>query len=1099
MKARGITIVGASAGSGKTYRLTQDVIRAATGPSRIPLEGLVAVTYTRKAHAELAERIRQTLVAEGAFDEALRLPLAYLGTVHAACLRLLQEFALDVGLSPSLDVVSDDQDKLLRQALHRTLPVELRQRIDHLATRLELRINPRARRVDWVTPVGDIMDLARSNRIPPSALPKMAARSAQGLLRLLPTPRQSAEALDESLQRELDAARRSLTRLGDTTDKTQGVADVIEKSVRALADKEMTWSLWCKLSTLQPGASARALVTPLRDAAAQYEAHPRLHAELEELTLALFQAAQLGLDGYQEWKRERRVVDYVDMLDGALTLLADERVRAALADRLRFAVVDEFQDTSPIQLALFVALHGVAGRSVWVGDRKQCIFEYAGADPLLMDAVATWAGEQGGTIDRLSVNRRSRPELVALTNELFATALAQHGFSREEVVVDAHRDAKGLAKLTPLGIFRLDCANSNEASWALASGVARMLAEPRKTPVIDRVTGRARDLRPGDVAILVATNAEAEAVAGALFGLGIRAALAREGVLGTPEGTLIDAALRWLLDDRDSLAEATIDAVTGFRDKGAEAWLTEHLTAPRGERSPAAWHAPLAAVRDRLSVLAPSEVLDEVLRALDVSVLCARWPDPAQRVANLDALRALAVAYEDRCADEREAATIAGLVRYFDDIRTPTLQRDQILAADHQHIPADADAVVVSTYHKAKGLEWPVVVLASLDRAERRDAFEVIPESDRDTFDPDDPLAGRWIRYWPWPLGGLSKAPLMDRATSSPEGQRVHLREEKERARLLYVGFTRARDHLVLAIRVKTTKKGTTPNKTWLDALATKANAPALTLPLDVPDGTVAKSLVGSSPPHEVPTRVWWLAPPTEDLPRSAAGRLWFKREPRADALARPPFRIVPSKGDEVWPELVEWVSRAEIGTVERLPASVALTSKNIDHELLGNAVHGFLAADHDTLTPDERTARAERLLSGYGMTGYVRPETLLASSDTLRAWVRERWPRARWHREVPVEALVDTVHGTRRVRGVIDLLLEQDDELVVLDHKTFPAPSEAAWRAKCHDFIPQLATYALLLTQATGKPPTSMWIHLPVGGGMVEVRLTPAIHNGHP
>ena len=93
--ALGITVVSASAGSGKTYRLTK-VVSAAIDPSgveHIGLESLVAVTYTRKAHAELTARIRRTLVSAGAFDEALRLPLAYLGTVHAACLRLLQEFA----------------------------------------------------------------------------------------------------------------------------------------------------------------------------------------------------------------------------------------------------------------------------------------------------------------------------------------------------------------------------------------------------------------------------------------------------------------------------------------------------------------------------------------------------------------------------------------------------------------------------------------------------------------------------------------------------------------------------------------------------------------------------------------------------------------------------------------------------------------------------------------------------------------------------------------------------------------------------------------------------------------------------------------------
>ena len=167
MSARGITVVGASAGSGKTYRLTQEVSRAIDpkGASPLGLESLVAVTYTRKAHAELTSQIRQKLVGAGAFDEALRLPLAYLGTVHAACLRLLQEFAIDAGLSPNVDVVAGDAGRLLRQALEASMPVETRARLDVLALRFKLKYRPQERRIDWLIPVADIMDLARSNRI----------------------------------------------------------------------------------------------------------------------------------------------------------------------------------------------------------------------------------------------------------------------------------------------------------------------------------------------------------------------------------------------------------------------------------------------------------------------------------------------------------------------------------------------------------------------------------------------------------------------------------------------------------------------------------------------------------------------------------------------------------------------------------------------------------------------------------------------------------------------------------------------------------------------------------------------------------------------
>src|ERR1019366_3021685 len=111
---------------------------------------------------------------------------------------------------------------------------------------------------------------------------------------------------------------------------------------------------------------------------------------------------------------------------------------------------------------------------------------------------------------------------------------------------------------------------------------------------------------------------------------------------------------------------------------------------------------------------------DGVLTTLDVATLCARWPDPAQRQSNLDALRALTRPYEEHCGHRREAATVAGLLRYFDEAAEVRLVRDEEIASDDQHVGGD-HAVTILTYHRAKGLEWPVVILASLNKEPRRD------------------------------------------------------------------------------------------------------------------------------------------------------------------------------------------------------------------------------------------------------------------------------------------------------------------------------------------------------------------------------------------
>ncbi len=952
MSAHGITIVGASAGSGKTYRLTEVVTQAIdpTGKCPIGLEGLVAVTYTRKAHAELTARIRRTLVGAAAFDEALRLPLAYLGTVHAACLRLLQEFAIDAGLSPNIDVVCEDAGKLLRQSLEASLSPQAYANLERLAWRFKLRWQPITKRYEWLGPVSDIMDLARSNRLAPTALAAMAERSIEGLLALLPMKAEKdGDALDEALARELAAATLRLAKANDGTAATQSAIDTLASASALVRDDDLDWCTWAKVARVAASKSSDGALVALREVASRYEAHPRFRSELGELTRAIYDAARVGLSSYRTWKERRRVVDYVDMLDRALDLVSHPRVEGELRARLKLAVVDEFQDTSPIQLALFMKLHGLANRSVWVGDRKQCIFEYAGADPLLMDAVAKWVTTSGGTAEALSVNYRARPELVGACSELFASALARHGFSREEVVVGAHRTTpKHLAPLPPFGLWALETKNAAQDAEAIAAGVSRILADAWATPVVDRTTKEVRDVRPGDVAVLTATNKEATALADALHARGIRAAIARPGLLATPEGVLVDAALRWLLDDGDSLAAAKIDALLDFAGHTPDMWLDHAIPRPATEaesggtveqgsvRDVAAaaampwtgWRAELGPVRARLPVLSPSEALDQVLWALDAVLLCARWPDAPQRVANIDALRGVAGGYENRCAQQREAGTVAGLLRYFDDMGAETLRRDEVVASDDQHVPTDDGAVIVTTYHRSKGLEWPVVVMASLDRAPRRDAFEVCPESDGVAFDPQNPLEGRWIRYWPWPLGGLEKVPLAEYAEASQEGQRVAAREEKERARLLYVGFTRARDHLVLALRVKTSKptKGTskttavpetrTARCDWLGGLADTEGEALLTLPVEASDGAIDALHIRTDKgvSLKVPARVWRLrgepavAGERQETSLGVAPS-WFARPAGevangASATRGMPYRISPSNAEAAWPGL---------------------------------------------------------------------------------------------------------------------------------------------------------------------------------------------------
>ncbi len=1108
--ARGLQIIGASAGSGKTHRLTQCVVDAIRPGSDAPvrIEGVVAVTYTRKAHVELASRVRRALIADQAFERAQALPLAYLGTVHAVSLRLLKEFAFDAGLSPDLGVLAHSGGRLLREALESTLDVETRARMATMARRLGIGWDPMERRSNWLPIVAKIMELARTNRIGPDASRDMAQRSSSRILTLLGTPITDGRSLNAKLTEGLARAIKDLRTVHDGQKNTATCLDLLCTAHRKLDHEGLDWCDWVKLASVGagggkgPGKAGMQFTQPLADIAADYARHPDLHADIREFTDGVYEAARRALSVYTDWKARRRVADYVDILDRALTLVDDPVVAAELAERLDLVVVDEFQDTSPIQLALFVGFHRIAKRSIWVGDRKQCIFEFAEADPALMDAVTAWVAREGGMPDQLPNNWRSRPDLVEASSSLFAHALALHGFAAREVVVSATRvTPPRLAGLPPFGCFWLDTTNAENDARAIAEGVRRLLAEPSATPVVDRTTGEVRDLRASDVAVLMATNKELSTLAAALKALGIRASFTQRGLFDQPEGTLVDAGLRFVVDSRDTLALATLEALTGAMAQDPDAWLDRMLDVERARMAHAAtnagvvtqaiadpaetevpgWKHALMAVRERLHVLSPREAIDAVMGALDAAVLCARWPDPEQRLGNLEAIRKLAAGYEEQCVEEREAATLAGLLRCFELASEPTAGD---LTSDAQHVPTSANAVTLVTIYRAKGLEWPVVVLGSLSRSGQRSAFDVVTESDRAAFDPSDPLGDRWIRYWPWPFGSLAKVPLADAAERSAEGIAVAIREQRERARLAYVAMTRARDHLIFAAR-----KGNKGVETaWLNELADSSGHALMTYPgeaspeatIDIrrTDGTVLR----------VPARVWCLR--ATDAPSDAGVRVrcsWPER-PTTPTSNRPRYGIAPSRATTDWSDLRPWRAGAVVPFTRRLQFA---RNEGIEWNVVGDMIHAFFATDVKGLSRDERLLRAQRLLNNSGVQALFDAQVLLDAGDALKAAIDARYPGATWLRELPVTAWFSTPDGERRLDGAIDLLLETAGGVVIVDHKTFRGGREDALRDHAEGFGAQIAAYARAL-EAAGKHVVGAWIHFAIGGTLVEMTKDP-------
>jgi len=1104
-----LELISASAGTGKTQALTELVWRACAPDvvvqSRLrhpcdvmPVrpEGLVGVTFTDKAAAELADRIRRRLFLEGSADAAQRLPLAYLGTVHAVGLRLIRDYAFEAGVSPDPRVLPDEGDRFARALLERAIPRERERLLSSLGRRLRVRWDYRTGRFDWQKDVIELVRRARANRISHTELPAMGARAWRELRQHLPDPIAGRD-FKGKLLREIATVLSLGPARGDTTEDTRAAFEALH-AARKLIGVDGVWAHWCKLARLKIGAKSLALVAGVMTAADMHRYDPRFHADLEDYLREIYAAAADASDAYATWKDSRQTIDWTDMLAAALQVLDVPAVADDIRERIDLVVVDELQDSGPLQVALFARLHEIVGRSTWVGDPKQCVFEWNGADPGLIDGLLAQVPAEHTR--RLSVNYRSRPGLVQLVSEVFAAAFASHGLPPEAVIAEpsAARLAveATLAALPPLGLAWIDKGTPKvprpSEAVQLARVVAGLLAAPDATRVLDRVTGAVRSLVPGDVAVLVHSNKRCQALAQALRDRGMRVAVALPGVLATAEGRAVQAGLR-LLIARDPVAEAELEMLDGcsaFAQEGdspevaRSRWLAQRI---HDEDSEGRWSVALGPVRAQLLALSPAGVVERVIEVLDLVRRVREWgPGGAERVANLDAIRALARTCEAELAVRAQGATLSGLMRFLAG------RADQ----GEQHVPeSEAGLVTVVTYHKAKGLEWPVVVLGQLGHDKPRSAFDVWVESD---VEPSlaRPLEGRWVRYWPWPYGDMKSGRLKDTVMAGATGRLVSERERREQVRLLYVGFTRARDHLILAI--PRNAKGESAAK-WLGCLG------ADRVVFDYGSGARGAMRVHGLTRFEVPCRLSLQSDATFVVRED---HMFARAESRADEGQRKaaPDRERPLR--RVAPSRVTAAEASELGGATLVAGEVValgadgqealwLGASGGTADLAGLALHAFLAGDSGVREPDERRAAALGWLAAYAVEASA-VDGVLVAADAFWSWLRERWGAARVVAEVPIHARVrHGERGERVIQGSVDLLIETEAGVVLIDHKSGhrsrrdgeETGEERARRLrdKVLGYAPQLATYRVAL-EAAGHRVAGIWVHL--AGAAVAIEL---------
>ena len=1069
-----IEYIGAGAGSGKTYTVTKRIGEALLNNECDPA-GLIATTYTKKAANELRQRIRANLYEQGRADLAARMDEALIGTVHSVCARVLQRHAFAAGISPQLDVMDEnDATVIMHQMADLAASQATTDRLQELAELLEQR-DSRTKSLRWPNQLHNVLSQVRTNDFEPEDLLAMADQTADSYLEL-GGPTSTAD-LDAKLLTTLDTTIGNLPSPDDSTKTTSSALREMEQ-IRARAEGgRLPWSAWIKLSKITVGAKSRDLVEELNEVATAYPTHPRYHTDIREYINTIFGLATETLYSFQDYKRERGLVDYSDLEQMTYHLLRDrEDVRSACAEQMQLLVVDEFQDTSPLQMALFLKLADCADQTLWVGDVKQSIYGFRGSDPQLVDGAVRRLREEDRLGEPLKQSWRSVPELVQLVNALFTQPFEDSiGAAPEEVKLDPVRplSERGQAPLEFLhastGVMTKNSGPKKATKETIVETIAERVSEilsaqpPQQVGVkgTEGENEQTRNICPGDIAVLCRKKDFAKDVAGALTRRGIAVSLSAPGLMDTPEASLALACVRVLADRDDSLARAEV--LSWQAGRPLEQILADRIAyvQTKEKGTPDEWGLAgdsadpvvqaLVAERKRVSVDSPSSILDRALSIGRVWEAASQWgPDPVragQRRANLEALRGLCRQYEETCHSGHLPATVGGFLSW-----CAQLNEDK---ADNQAADPSPDAVQVTTYHAAKGLEWPIVVCTQLDSSTRDEwpNVQTVPTGDGQV-DFDAPLAERTLHFWPSSFDLKSNDfGHLETVRHSEPARRIQARAENEALRLLYVGITRARDRLILV-------GGDKVQNSWLDSLnAVWLNGDKPTLAL--PDGM------------NIPVQKQTIIPDAADLDRIVlSNQNWFpavdERSPRLSAT-----RV---------PSAEEPVAAASVSKVIEYGPRLPLKGST-DDTALGNALHSFLA--YNLLNPDQdgRLDAAKRLTASHGLDANVSANDLVSCSTRFRQEIEQRFQPKQILVEVPFH---HTNESGQSVTGFIDLLLETERGWILIDHKSFPG-GRSEWNAKALSYSGQLKGYSDAL-QPHGIRIGETWIHFVVGGGMIQI-----------
>ena len=1024
--------VEAGAGTGKTSALVDRVVALVLGGKSI--ERIVAITFTEKAAAELLDRVRgglekakaeQSERAE-AIDAALdSLDRAQISTIHSFCQSLLYSFAAEAGIDPSFRVQDEVMAERLFQERWRIYLEGLASdegagRAIDRALGLGLTTRDLERLAAGLTERSELAALLDATPIAAEAARWPELQKAQAELEALPLGTVLAE----------DELRRRVERLASLVGALARVPEAEREPALAAGAEILVQSFnprsqgeWSRDNRERVSKTAQAVAAALNETLKQWRAQALAGVLPLVVRFVLADAQERGRQG---------ALTFDDLILRVRDLLRDdaEAVRVLLG-RYDVMLIDEFQDTDPLQVDIAVAFatdpysgNLQPGRLFLVGDPKQSIYRFRRADMAIYSHTRDRIEAQGGVFPALSLNRRSQANVLRWVNEIFVQLIgAGWDQSRQPAYHPIHpsRDAP----LSGPGVAwiggEMEDKNAREVREVEAGAIAaHCLASIEEGWQVAERDGTVRSASLKDIAVLIPARTILPALERALADAGVPYRVESGSLIyRTQEVRDLLNCLTAIDDPADEVA-----IVAALR---SPAYACSDVDLARYKASGGVWNylSPRldgreGRVADALRNLAVCHARrhDGSLASLIERFVAARGQ---VEVGILDAgnrnsfRRARFVVEQARAFEGAGPESLRAFVNWME-----RRAGEAILDNEGAGLDDDEDAVRVLTIHGAKGLEFPIVFVAGLGSApsNRPGVFLVDRTSDDIAVCIGTDKGNRRFE-----LGDVVRLRDLEKEHA-----------QAEYARLLYVATTRARDHLVVSLYHSKRALQGCGAKRLIAAGADKHAERRPDLPQDARASVRPFADLNVDQAEELGAEEFNEA--RERLVEESRRR----RYTSATAIGQ-------HKKEETKDESEPW-SRGRGGT--RLGRAVHAAIQSLPLDAADDMIAAFSRAQAVAEAIPHRSNEVEKLV-----------RWVLRSSQAVGRARRAR----RALREVPFAVQVDGIV----LEGFIDLVIETADGIEIVDWKTDQIPAEqVAERLKEYEL--QAGLYAYGLEAATGR-----------------------------